>query len=66
MYISELNKEIYLNDIDKYKNWLYTPEDYDSFFEKESNKFKDWSLKLETNERIIKISDLKGSINIIK
>lgn len=61
LYISELNKETYLSDTNKYKNWLYTNEDYDSFLENENDKWNSWAIKLETNQRIIKLSDLKES-----
>jgi hypothetical protein len=66
LFISVLDKNIYLKDTNYYKNWLFSNEDYDNFLENRENIWKEWSLKIVTNQRIIKLSDLNQSINIIK
>lgn len=61
LFISQLDKNAYQLKMDFYKNWLYEDEDYDSFLENNNNLWKNWYVYRETNERIIKLSNLLPS-----
>jgi hypothetical protein len=61
LFISELDKVIYKSNINFFKNWLYEDEHYDSFLENDNTLWKNWKMTLETNERIIKITNLSPS-----
>lgn len=61
LYISELDTTIYYSNTTYFKNWQFTEENYDSFFQTDQSLWKNWVEFLTTNERITKISNLNES-----
>ncbi len=61
LFIGELDRARYQSNLNLFKNWLYEDEDYDLFLENDNTLWKKWDIFLETNERIIKITNLSPS-----
>lgn len=61
LFVSELDKAQNKLNLNFFKNWLYEDEDYDLLLESNNSLWKNWNMTHETNERIMKITNLSPS-----